>query len=61
MPDILDAVQDNLDRANDQFAKRRKFYEVPPGKAGECEGCGNERPRLINGLCGKCRDEMRKP
>lgn len=61
MADILDAVQDNLDRENERFAKQRRFYEIPQGKAGECDGCGRMRPRLINGYCGKCRDEMRKP
>lgn len=59
MPDILDAVQDNLDREYERAAKRR-FFEMPVGKAGACEECGEQRPRLINNLCGKCRDELRK-
>ena len=60
MPDILDNVQDNLDREYERAAKRRGFYSLPEGKTGECEECGEKRHRLINNLCGKCRDELRR-
>lgn len=40
------------------FGLERKPYELPPGVPGEC-ACGRVSPRLLNGMCGACRDEMR--
>jgi hypothetical protein len=34
---------------------------IPVGVAGECDGCGEQMPRLVNGLCGFCRDGRRPP
>lgn len=31
-------------------------YNIPKGIPGECEDCGEERPRLIGGVCAFCRD-----
>jgi len=29
---------------------------VEPGEPGECEACGEDHPRLVNGRCAPCRD-----
>ncbi|QNQ09289.1 conjugal transfer protein TraR [Sphingomonas alpina] len=34
---------------------------IPEGKAGECDGCGEDMGRLVNGKCGYCRDGRRRP
>ncbi len=34
---------------------------VPLGVPGECEGCDWWMPRLVNGLCGFCRDRRPRP
>jgi RNA polymerase-binding transcription factor DksA len=33
---------------------------IPAGEPGECEDCGEEMPRLVNGRCGYCRDGRRR-
>ncbi len=34
---------------------------IPVGAAGECEECGEDMPRLVDGRCGFCRDGRRPP
>jgi hypothetical protein len=34
---------------------------LPAGVAGECDDCGEQMPRLVNGRCGFCRDGRRPP
>ncbi len=33
---------------------------VPAGEPGECDDCGEDMPRLVNGRCGYCRDGRRR-
>lgn len=35
--------------------------DIPEGIAGECDDCGAEMPRLVEGRCGFCRDGRRPP
>jgi len=35
-------------------------YEIPAGRPGECQWCGEEAVRLIGGMCPRCRDELRR-
>lgn len=30
---------------------------MPKGSAGECDECGFYFSRIVNGMCGRCRDE----
>ena len=39
----------------------RKAAEIPKGVPGECERCGEDMPRLINGVCAPCRDRHKLP
>lgn len=34
-------------------------YQLPPGKPGECDMCGEWSGRLIHGVCAPCRDRYR--
>lgn len=57
-------MADIIDMANDiaaaDLARSIAAARVPldPGYPGECEGCGEDMPRLVNGKCGYCRDEQ---
>ncbi len=36
----------------------RRAAEIPIGEAGECDGCGDYFTRLVDDLCGRCRDKF---
>ena len=38
----------------------RRASEIPIGEAGECQGCGDYFTRLVDDLCGRCRDKFAK-
>ncbi len=38
----------------------RRAAEIPIGEAGECQGCGDYFTRLVDDLCGRCRDKFAK-
>lgn len=42
-------------------AVRRARAAILPGLSGECEGCDWWMPRLVDGLCGFCRDGRKRP
>lgn len=37
----------------------RAAQDIPVGNPGECDGCGSYFSRLVNGMCGFCRDKWR--
>ena len=39
----------------------RKAAAIPKGEQGECDKCGEDMPRLINGICAPCRDRYKLP
>ena len=48
--------QDELKRALEKHqSEKPKFIE---GDAGECDNCGKHFSRVVNSLCGRCRDEL---
>lgn len=55
-------MADAADFATDLVAEslehsiRAARVPVPVGEPGECEACFEDRPRLVGGLCGFCRD-----
>jgi len=59
-------MADEVDLANDIAAAdlargiRAARQPIPVGVPGECEQCGDEMPRLVNGRCGYCRDGRRR-
>lgn len=36
-----------------------KVTKIQNGIAGECDKCGDESPRLIDGNCCRCRDKFK--
>lgn len=40
-------------------AQRAKAANIPKGEPGECDYCGKYFERLVNGACGRCRDEFK--
>ena len=35
----------------------RRAAEIPVGEAGDCDSCGEFFTRLVDGMCGRCRDK----
>ena len=60
-------MADNVDIATDLVAVGLEKSisaaraPVPAGKPGECDECGEDMPRLVEGRCGFCRDGRRPP
>lgn len=56
---------DDIDRAQEreqietEYRIRVAAKDIPKGKPGECEMCGEWSGRLINGACAPCRDKWR--
>ena len=42
-------------------AIKQNRHDLPPGKPGECEMCGEWSGRLIFGVCAPCRERYRLP
>ena len=63
MADIADVTGERMEvqEAADIAANFRKAAEIPKGIPGECERCGEDMPRLINGVCAPCRDRHKLP
>ena len=57
-------MADEADRATeehdawlaDQIRANRAY--LPPGQPGQCEECGLDSGRLVNGVCATCREEL---
>ena len=42
-------------------AIRQRVAFIPAGGAGECVECGDPMPRLVLGVCCRCRDRLKLP
>lgn len=58
--DDIDLAQEREQMATDD-AIRRAAKEIPPGKPGDCDLCGEWTARLVNGTCAHCRDKWKLP
>lgn len=63
MSDEIDAAQlrEQEDTERALTAARETAARIPKGEPGECGRCGEESPRLVNGVCAPCRDKYRLP
>lgn len=61
-------MSDEIDIANDRVEEesargvalvRMLAANMPAGDPGECERCGEESKRLVNGACARCRDKFK--
>lgn len=55
MVDIVDAAQE-IENEHLARAIQAARVPVPVGAPGECDNCGEDMPRLVNGRCAPCRD-----
>jgi hypothetical protein len=60
---------DDIDIANDSAAKdlarrehaaRQAAADIPAGRPGDCDLCGEWTARLVEGACAPCRDRYRR-
>ncbi|UYY60122.1 hypothetical protein [Sphingomonas sp. S2-65] len=58
MADIADIAND-IEQQHLARSLQRVTPAIPAGVAGECDNCGEDMPRLVDGLCGYCRDGRR--
>lgn len=40
---------------------QRRAAAIPKGEPGDCDRCGEPNPRLVNGVCSRCRDKFKLP
>jgi hypothetical protein len=60
MADEADRAQAQTEAFEEQAVARCIGYEIPAGKAGDCDLCGEWSGRLIKGICAPCRDRLLK-
>ena len=60
--DPIDRADYFIESVIDDHVKEamRRAAEIPIGEAGECQGCGDYFTRLVDDLCGRCRDKFAK-
>jgi len=58
--DPLDRASElaEAERANSEAEVRRRAAEFEPGSPGVCVECELPMPRLVRGLCCRCRDVL---
>ena len=63
MADIADVTGERMEvqEASDIAEIRGKANEIQKGVPGICDLCGEDMPRLINGVCATCRDRHKLP
>ncbi len=63
MADIADQTDERTEVqiSADVAAIRQKAQTMEQGEPGECEKCGEEMPRLVRGVCCRCRDRYKLP
>lgn len=55
MPDAIDMAA-QIEAEHIARGLQRIARDIPAGVPGECDNCGEVMPRLVDGLCGFCRD-----
>lgn len=60
MADEIDTTNDRVMQETERLlrATREAASRIPEGAPGECYGCGEHSPRLVNDLCAPCRDRI---
>jgi len=58
MDDMIERDMEVLEMLRQQAVEKsqRQAAKLQAGHPGECDFCGEDSPRLINGACGRCRD-----
>lgn len=63
MSDLIDQANDKAEllRQSAENEARKGIFSIPEGAPGECVECGLVFTRVVDGYCGKCRDDLRRP
>jgi hypothetical protein len=61
MPDKIDKATDREQADLDRAISAARGVEMPVGKPGECDLCGEWTGRLVQGACSPCRDRFDLP
>lgn len=61
MADIADQAGDLIEATESlHIARARKAVaDMPVGSSGECKICEEHYARIVNGICCRCRDELK--
>lgn len=59
--DDIDFAQEKQEKIHEDRIERARLRatEMPKGEPGGCDYCGEYFTRLVNGACGRCRDEFK--
>ena len=60
MPDDVEQVGDREQQIL-EYAIAAARKPLAPGSPGECQRCGEESKRLVDGNCARCRDKYHLP
>ena len=61
MSDEVDRANQEVERSLAEAIRRNRKADLTPGKAGDCDLCGEWSARLVGGACAPCRDQWRLP
>lgn len=63
MADLIDQANEKVEllRQSAENEARKGILNMPKGEPGECAECGLVFTRTVDGYCGKCRDDLRRP
>jgi len=63
MSDIIDDANDKAETLRESIIDgiRNKAADMPKGKPGDCDLCGEWSGRLVEGACAYCRDKYKLP
>lgn len=61
--DDIDRAQDLIEKQTESHLQKAKAQvaQMPEGKPGDCEICGEWSGRLVLGVCAPCRDKYNLP
>ena len=57
MADEVDLANERIERETE--ARLKYSYELPEGKPGDCDTCGEWSGRLVDGMCAPCREHYK--
>lgn len=59
MADLCDRAQPAIEAELERHLAAHRSMPIPEGRPGECDLCGVQSLRLVDGCCARCRDAHR--
>jgi hypothetical protein len=56
MADVADLAAEFVEAHLDRSIRAAVTAPFDPGVPGECDNCLNDSPRLVKGICARCRE-----